>query len=829
MLTEPITKYSRFLRIFARILGVTVLLILIAGIGAYILARQSLPDYDGIRRVEGLAHPVRILRDAFAIPHVFGETDEDVLFGLGYAHAQDRLWQMLLNRSTVQGRLSERFGERSLRFDRQMRILGLYRAASEDVALLSDEARNALRAYAAGVNAYLDLLSTEPRGRGAPELFFFGGAPVERWAPEDSLAVIKLMAFQLSGARYAEIQRAKLSLRMSPERLSDLMPPYPDSGVTEIPSLSMLFPGFRPNGGELDVTDWWESGLLGPPEMHGASNAWAASGARTSTGSPLLATDPHLGLSVPSIWYLARLEFRSSGGVIGATIPGLPAVVIGRNQNVGWGLSHAYSDDQDLYIEKLNTDDPFLYLTPEGWEPFQAHEEEIRIRGREKPEQDAYLVTRHGPVLHEDVFDLENIIERGHVAALRWTATDSGDRSYEAAFGLMKSKTIEEAIAALSVYVAPMQNVTIADETGVALVVAGKAPLRKQESLTEGRVPSQGWDVRNEWEGYLPYEDLPRAVRPESGVVANANNRTTEEPFPKHITHEWPAPYRIRRLQALLAQRDIHSQQSFRAIQNDTISEMALTLLPLMMNGLPGDGVLETRDNALRARVLERFRHWDGSMNQDLSEPLIFVTWLEALTQRLLANELGELSDELRGQRPQFLERVLRNTDGAGVWCDVRGTATVEICAQASLLALDEAIATLQDEYGEDLVSWRWGRAHVAVHRHLPFGVFGPFRRFFNIEHESSGGNYTLQRAQFSGRGEQRFANVHSAGFRAIYNFGQLNRSEFIISTGQSGHFLSRHYDDLSEIWRNGEYLLMSLSPADVEAGSVGTVELVPK
>lgn len=821
MLAGTVSMLSRQSKIARRLLraatltlaGIATILLLAAG-GIYLLARQSLPDYEGQHTAEGIRAPVEIVRDARAIPHILAESDADVLFGLGYAHAQDRLWQMLVNRAIVQGRMAERVGPLGLRFDRRMRVLGLYEAAKRSLESLPSEAISELEAYAAGVNARLRFLSENPRGRGAPELLLFGNVPVAPWSPADSLAVIKLMAFNLSGAAWEEIGRTRLLAMLPRQRVQDLTPLDPEVSLAAAPASF--------------ITSELDNGFPGGP-LAGASNAWAVDGNRSSERSPLLATDPHLGFTAPTIWYLARLEFPGTGGVIGATIPGLPAVVIGRNAKLGWGLTHSYADDQDLYLEEPHPDDPDLYRTPDGWERFDTREERIRVRFQEEDEIFTRRATRHGPVLPPEVFGLEGLAPASLLHALRWTALDPDDTSYLAARKLMRASSIDEAIAALDSYVAPMQIVTLADAEGVARQAAGRAPLRQADSPSRGQIPGAGWDDRNDWQGSIPFDQLPAESRPSVGYVEHANNQVTEEPFPRHIAHAWPAPYRHRRLTDLLGERRFHSQQSFRVMQNDIRSVMAMTLLPLMHDALVDTGQTGTSALTRRERALEELWSWSGEMESGLAAPLIFYAWIEQLAKELVERRLGEGMDpkRLAYDTTQFVERVLRNENGAAWWCDRSGTSQVESCGDATTKAFDDALAALEETYGTIISEWYWGRAHHARHTHLPLGFFKPLGYFFNLNHTFSGGSHTLQRAQHRSDGVT-FDAVHGAGFRAIYNFAQLDRSDFVVSTGQSGHFLSPHYDDLGHLWRKGSYHRMSLDLEDTRLGSAGTLMLLP-
>ncbi|MGD9866176.1 MAG: penicillin acylase family protein, partial [Pseudodonghicola sp.] len=394
--------------------------LIVLGIGlVYYLASQSLPDYDQTQKVAGLSAPVEIIRDTANVPHIFAPDDPDVFFGLGYAHAQDRLWQMTTLRRTVQGRLSEVFGARTLPIDRLLRRLDLYHLAQTSFAAQDDYTKAALRAYAAGVNARLTEINDEALGRGAPEMFLFN-APVAPWQPADSIALVKLMSLQLSGHLEAEVLRARTALMLNDtDRLRDILPDAPGTGIAALPEYAQLFPGLPRYAAGTPMSD----DPLSPfPRrgLAGASNAWAAAPSRSASGGTLLANDPHLGFTAPSTWYLARLELQS-GGIIGATIPGIPAVMSGRSRRLGWGITSSYLDDQDVFIEKLNPDNPEEYLTPQGYKAFETRPSIIQIKDA-PPITLTLRWSENGPVLPGSHYKLETVTPPGHVAALGWTA-----------------------------------------------------------------------------------------------------------------------------------------------------------------------------------------------------------------------------------------------------------------------------------------------------------------------------------------------------------------------------------------------------------------------
>lgn len=795
---------------------------------AYFFASRSLPDYNAEVSVAGLNAPVEIIRDNANVPHVFGRMDEDVFFGLGYAHAQDRLWQMTMLRRTAQGRLSELFGERTLSIDSVIRRLDIYNLAVQSVDVQDDRTKEALVAYSAGVNAWLAEINKGALGRGAPEMFLFNHA-VAPWQPADSLAITKLMALQLSSHLDAEVVRARSSLALSSDRLVDILPDAPGTGLAALPEYAALIP---------ELPQYFASFETAPDplspfkrrDLAGASNAWAAGPSRSAAGSTLLANDPHLGLTAPAIWYLARLEL-SSGGVIGGTIPGMPVILTGRSADLGWGLTSSYADDQDVYVEQLNPENPNEYLTPNGFQPFRSRDTIVLVKGA--PAVTLKLQwTENGPVLPGEHYDLATITPPGHVASVAWTVLTGADTSMSSAMALMRARSVQEGLLAAETYIAPSQNLTLADRNTIAMKTIGAMPRRNVDHQSKGRLPTQGWIAINRWSGNLPYSMNPEFVEPSGGILGNTNNKTIERPFPNHVSYRWGDTQRVNRWRRLMQTREVHTRESFIEAQLDTVSFTARSLLPLLGADLwftgaaAQDGTLERQ----RQRALELLSEWNGEMNEHLPEPLLYAAWLRAVQDRLIRDDLGTLAREFTHVEPLFIERVFRDVNGASAWCDVLQSAPVETCGDIASLALDDALLWVNEHHGDALESLRWGDAHQATHDHPVLGEAPVLKWFVNIRQSTSGGDNTLQRGRTrGGQGDMPFANVHGAGIRTVYDFADPDSSVFVISTGQSGHPLSRHYDDLGELWRRGEYTPMSLDPDLARAASVGVTTLMPE
>jgi penicillin amidase len=764
--------------------------------------QRSVPAYDGALSVAGVSAPLRILRDRYAIPHVLAASMSDAAFGLGYAHAQDRLWQMEMARRFIQGRLAELFGASAIGTDSMMRAMNLYGASEEAVKHLSPQSRQVLQAYADGVNAYLKT----HKGPWPIEFVAAGDSPPEAWRPADSIAVLKGMAMQLSGNAFSEAARAALVPVLGRMGVQDFFAPFSDAPLPAY--LDMLY-GTTQTGQAYGVPDTT------------ASDNWAVDGAHSQTGKPLLANDPHLGFSIPSVWYLAHLSFGEED-IVGGTLAGIPAIIAGRNRHVAWGETNTGPDTQDLYLERINPDNRREYQVPGGWAEFDTRVEIIKVRfGANR----RLLVrsTRHGPVMPETT-QLGRAAPAGYVAALAWTALAADDTSFDAIAGINRAQNADEVKAAGKSFVTPMQNFVYADDAGhIGLMLPGRVPLRSERNDSLGLVPAPGWDGRYDWQGFIPPEDAVDIEDPPSGHIATANNKTAPEDYRYTLTREWEPPYRFGRIEQLLGATEKHSLASFKEIQTDIVDTYALELKRYLIAAAP----FPSGDDAA---VADLIANWNGVMNAGRPEPLIFAAWARALARRIYGDELGAARfANFWGYRTEFTLRVLGGVDGEQRWCDDRATPELEDCPSRIRLALHDAVGELSQAYGTDPTRWRWGDAHKAIHRAQPFGSFPVIGGFFNREVEMDGGPFTLLRADHAMASPDPYAAIHGAGYRGIYDLAEPDRSLYIISTGQSGNLFSTHYDDLLPIWARKDYITIPTARAAVEAAAVQHLALQPQ
>jgi penicillin amidase len=768
-----------------RILAGLAALLVVLGGGAALYLCSSLPQSTGSVAVAGLGGPVTIARDADGVPLIAAAGDADAAFGLGYAHAQDRLFQMELQRRYGAGRLAEIFGEAAVPIDRQMRVLGLYRAAEAEVPGLSPELRRGLEAYAAGVNAFL----ATRRGALPPEFLLLRFAP-EPWRPADSLVWGKLMGLQLGGNYRGELVRARLARSVPAADMAVLYPGYPPGAPT---ILSALAPIYRHLPlGRLHAA---LPPIVGP--IH-ASNNWVVDGAHSASGKPLVANDPHLGFAAPGFWYLARLR-TPAREIAGGTVAGTPFVIIGHNDRVAWGFTTVGADIEDLFIEKLDPADPGRYLTPEGSAPFTTRDEVIKVRGAASVTQ-TVRETRHGPVL-SDV--LPGSAASGYVLALSATFLQGGDHSAEALWRLDRADDAAGVAAALQGFVGPPQNVVYGDANGaIGYVMAGRIPTRKSG---DGWLPMPGWTGEYDWTGSVPFAELPRAANPASGRFVTANNKVAPDSYPYFISRDWDLPNRAERIETLLAAAPVQSPEASAAVAADTLSPMAQRLVPLMTRIVPGS------DAAREA--IELLQQWDFHMDADKVEPLLFTAWLRHFAHDVFFARFGEAAEAYWDLKPAVIETILRERpDWCGGGCDAKLAE-----------ALDAALAELRRDYGPEMADWQWGRAHIAQFPNSVLDRVPLLGGWLHLSIPTPGGYDTVNRGPSTIRDDAHpYFQQFGAGLRIVTDLADPAAARMIAAPGQSGNPLSRHYADLLRRWRGFAWLHPGTAPA------VATLTLVP-
>ncbi|MHB9090990.1 MAG: penicillin acylase family protein, partial [Chloroflexota bacterium] len=628
--------------------GLTLAVALAALVTAtYVVARRALPTESGAETVAGLHGTVEVLRDAEGVPHIYAQNDDDLFFAQGYVTAQDRLWQLEFNRRLVWGRLSELVGPQALEADQLFRLFGLGRAAADEELTLDGEARRALLAYGAGVNAYV---SNHP----LPLEFHLLFTGFEPWRPVDSLAWAKMLAWQLSGNAGSELLRAELVAKFGAKAAAELMPSIPAGVVARTaPEVD-----YTTLGGSVRERFERVIGLVRPPSDELGSNNWAISGRRTASGRPILANDPHLGVQLPPVWYEVHLV---GGGydVAGFSLPGIPGVIIGHNQRIAWAVTNAGPDVQDFFVERRHPEDPSLFLFLGQWEEAKVVREEVRVRGWRDPVRLTIPYTRHGPVLNADTPEEPPL-------ALQWTALRPS-RMGASVLRLNRARNWGEFREALREFDVPSQNFLYADVDGnIGHQVPGLIPIRAKG---DGLLPVPGWTGEYEWTGYVPYAELPSRFNPPEGYLATANNRVVDGSYPYLFTYEWAPPFRVERISQWLAESSDFTAAKAGALQQDVHSLFAAWLVPRVL--AVGDRALGGAFGPVDARTaaaLAVLRAWNGNVAVDSPGASVYAVFYNRLIRNVFGDALGQdlAKRYLAGSRAHTLALMGKWEDGQG-------------------------------------------------------------------------------------------------------------------------------------------------------------------
>ena len=758
------------MRWLKRLILVSLAIIIAGSTTGFFWLKTSLPLFDGTMTLRGLEGLVALNCDTNGIPHIKAKSQHDAYFALGVAHAQDRLWQMDFQRRLGQGRLSEVLGKPTIATDRYMRTLGLYRVAKASLHHLSPETRAALRAYADGVNAWLEAKRRE-WWRAWPIEFYLLRYQPEPWQPADSLVWGRTMGLFLSRNWRDEVLRAQIIRKLGKDAVKTLMPPYPDGAPRTL------------------------AGLTENPLAEGsASNFWVFGGKRTGSGKPLLANDPHLRFRAPGLWYLARVSAPGLD-VTGATVPGMPFTVLGHNREIAWGFTSAETDVQDLYIETLAPGQNGRYVAPGGALSLETREERIEVRDDEDIVFNA-RATRHGPVISDLSLDVAALAGKGKVVSLATPSLLPDDRTADALHGLNRATDWRSFSAALRNWHSPHVNIVMANRGGdIGMISPARIPVRRGGY---GDVPSPGAGALYDWTGFIPFEQLPQSLNPAKAFIVNANNPTVRTADYRYWLSLNRSPgYRATRIEQVLAANPRHDADTMTRLQMDSRSQMARDFLPLMIKIRP--------TSKLAGQALSLLKGWDGSMNRNKPQPLIFMAWIAALKGAIFADELKELFSSFSGFRTQPIKRALTKDQA---WCDDRATKARETCEITLMRALKTATTNLAEKYGREPADWRWGDAHKARFDHPVLGRIPIIGALFNVRIPTDGGSYTINRGHMNPDNPKApFASIHGAGLRALYDLSDLTKSRFAIAPGQSGNPMSPHYDDMAEIWRDGGFI----------------------
>jgi penicillin amidase len=822
------------------LIGVLILAIIAAGGGFYYfksylpntVAPKSFPQIDGEIQVDGLDGPVDIYRDSMGIPNIYATTSHDIFFAQGYVHAQERFWQMDAWRHIGSGRLSEMFGSGQAETDAFLRTLGWRQTAEAEWDGLSADTKAILQDYADGVNAYLkDHSDTALSLEYAVLGLLSPNYEIEPWTPIHSLTWGKAMAWDLRGNMDEEIQRAVLLKTLTPEQVAQLFPAYPAdhpvivNKVGEGPSFTPAFNNSIVNTETLNAAAQNIALLdpvLGEWSRSVGSNSWAVSGKLTDTGMPLLANDPHLGIQMPSIWFQIGLHCVEKSEecpfeVAGFSFAGVPGVVIGHNDRIAWGFTNTGPDVMDLYIEKVNPENPNQYEVNGKWVDFETRDEVITMANGDTLEI-TVRSTRHGPVISDTFGALKDVNElddpefipfrdrsgvevpEQYAIALAWTAL-TPSTPFEAIWGFDQAQNWEEFREAASNFHVPAQNLLYADIDGnIAYQMPGDIPIR---SKGDGTIPVPGWTDEYEWEGMVPFEELPYTLNPAEGYIATANNQVPPADYPYFITYDWDYGFRADRIVNMIESAPNKIDISYiQKMHGDAYDANGAVFVPLLLD-LEHDSDLQP--------ALDTLKNWDYQSQADSTPAAVF----NAFWRALMVNTFNDDMPEERyypdgGSRWNEVMRNMVKDPKDPFWDDKTTPDVIETMDYVLKKSLADGVAELKDMYGRDMSKWVWGDMHAATFRNSTLGESGVFL----IED-------LLNRGPFPVGGGEAIVNATGwsvkdgyetnwlPSMRQIIDLENLNNSLTIHTTGQSGHAYHKHYDDMAPLWASIQYYPM--------------------
>jgi penicillin amidase len=770
------------------------------------MSRGRLPQTTGTLTMPEISAPVEVIRDRWGIPHIYAENRNDLFFAQGFVHAQDRFFQMELNRRMAAGRVSEIFGELALETDRFVRTFGFNRLGRADWENAGVEIKETLTAYAEGVNAYIE----HPNTKLPLELRLLNYHP-DPWQPEDSTIFSRLMIWQMSHAWQSEIVRAEIAEKVGMEHAAELEIHYPTSNPVTLPK-GIEFNALDPEGRLRNIP--------GPFLDRGkGSNEWAIAPQRSETGHAVLANDMHLALGIPSLWHEVHLT-APDYHVTGVSLPGLPMVLVGHNERIAWGFTLAFTDAEDLFVEQIDEQDPPHYLFKDKWHAAEIIEEEIKVKGNTDPFVEQVVVTQHGPVISDHVGAKEQKVAVQSMALQPNPALEGWLR-------INTAQNWDDFVEAMRRIEAPQLNAAYADvDDNIGYWVTGKVPVRAKG---DGSIPVPGWSGEYEWVGEVPFEEMPHAFNPERGFILNCNNKPIDDSYTHFLGNVWMNGYRTRRIEELIEGHEKLSMQDHREFQMDLKCIPGLELVARL------EGVADSKTDVRLALAL--LRAWDGFLNPESVGGTVYEVARYTLIRELLTPGLGEelatrvmgtgchsllaKAQEFYGHDTTTLLRLLDNPDS---WWVQQAGGREEVIQRG----LKKSIAWLRENLGTDENQWTWGRLHQITFAHS-MSLQKPFDQVFDRGPFPIGGDTDtpLQTAMMP---DDPYNNkAWAPSFRQIIDLGDLTKSKAIHPPGQSGHLASSHYDDLAQLWLDGEYHPMLWTREQVDAEAEVTLVLKSK
>ena len=781
------------------IVGITLLgLILFVAVGGYVwfelTTRKSLPQTSGEISLAGLKEDVEVIRDTYGVPHLYAKNEPDLYFAMGFAMAQDRLWQMEFLRRLGHGQLSELLGEELVKVDRFFRTIaaaGVNRTIPDAIAFLP-------KSFADGVNAYLKTHSDR-----LPFEFKILRYKPQPWTDEDYIAILKVVNWGLSNGWKVDLAAARILEKVGTEKWKEAFPVWPDHSPLIVPEGSRTLSELS---AQVSKTICFVERLTGF-SASAASNNWVVSGKKSVTGKPILANDPHLGLTNPCFWWEAQMVCPTIN-VSGFAIPGVPGIAIGHNCDVAWGVTNVMVDDVDFYVEKINPENPRQYWYKDRWENMKVWEETIRVKGRD-PVKAEILLTRHGPIVTDGKGS------NGKAISARWGFTE-GVQPAQAAYLLAKAKNIQEVKEALKFWELPCQNVVFADVDGnIGYWCCATIPVR---SKGFGILPMPGWTEEYEWKGYVPFEKRPHLFNPRENFIATANNKVIGDHYPHFISHYWEPVDRITRIHQMLKAKEKLSVHDFRAMQQDVYSVLASELVPKMIQ------VLGSRFDDEEGRKAKEFlSKWDFIMDPGSVGACLSEVTLRKMMDNIFRDDLGEelFHEYLRTSTfpPSALRMMIRK--GSSLWFGKKSLEDI------LAMSMKQMFSELREALGNDMNQWTWGKIHSLTFEHV-LGKKKLLARIFNLGPFQVGGSHLTVNMRYYSY-EEPYRVKHGVSERMIVDFSKMGSSLHVLPTGESGNFKSPHNQDQVDLYLKGRYRTAWTDRREVEKNSEATLILKPK
>lgn len=820
------------------------------------VAPESFPQIDGQIHLQGLDGPVDIYRDNMGIPHIYAATLHDLFFAQGFVHAQDRFWQMDAWRHIGSGTLSEMFGDTQVNTDTFLRSLGWRQIAQTEWDGLGPEPKAILQAYSDGVNAYLKDHDGAAVSLEYSVLKLLNPAyKISPWTPVNSLTWGKAMAWDLRGNMSEEIERAVLLKTLTRQQIDQLFPPYPPDhpvivnkigdGTTSVNSSVQASTGSDISINVLDALQQKVSladAALGPQGDGIGSNSWAVSGKLSATGMPILANDPHLAIQMPSIWYQVDLHCTPKSNecpyeVAGFSFAGVPGVIIGHNADIAWGFTNTGPDVMDLFIEKVNPEDPNQYQADGKWVDFQTRTETINVVGG-KPVTITIRSTRHGPVISDSYGDITDknpehsrdfvpfkdragvFLPQPYVIALEWTALKPSS-PFEAIWGFNKAGNWDEFRSAARNFHVPAQNLLYADTQGnIGYQMPGDIPIRKKG---DGRYPVPGWTGEYDWSGYIPFDDLPYSYNPAEGYIVTANNEIPPPGYPYFITADWDYGYRANRILDMIKNApgkiDLPYVQN---MQGDMYDANAAIFVPLLLK-------LDALSSLHQSTAIGLLRNWNYQAESGSAAAAVFEAFWRHLLQDTFRDDLPDDYQPDGGSRwNEVMRNLVKNPDDP-FWDDKSTTDKVETMNDILGKALTDGVNEVEGHFGGDVTKWKWGVLHAATFRNQTLGEsgIGLIEGLFNRGPFQVGGGEAIVDATGWSVNDGYETNWLPS-MRMVVDLSDLSNSLTVHTTGQSGHAYSPHYDDMAPIWAEVAYDPMLWDRHAVESKFEGHLKLLP-